>query len=153
MYVVLEKTPEHKSFFCSLPNKYSCLLQVLWVACGIKENNSKNKLVGISKLNFALSFSQLESLDKVSWLLPNGKAKYSKGGCVCSELCGKPGFPFLHVSFPQELKRTLQCDAPAVCLRWPACPASHSPALQCLPAGGHMLVLSLEQYFMHCDFL
>lgn len=100
MYVVLGTTLKHPSFFCSLPNKYSCLLQVLWVACGIKENNSKNKLVGISKLNFALSFPQLESLDKVSWLLPNGKANYSKGGCVCSELCGKPGFPFLHVSFP-----------------------------------------------------
>lgn len=64
------------------------------------QTKTKNKIVGISKLNFALSFSQLESLDRVSWLLPNGKAKYSEGGCVCSKLCGKPGFPFLHVSFP-----------------------------------------------------
>lgn len=97
MHVVLETNPKLTTFFCSFPNKYSCFLQVLWVACGIKESNSNNKLVGISKLNFALSFSQLENLEKVSWLLPNGKAKYSKGGCVCSKLCG---FPFLHVSFP-----------------------------------------------------
>ena len=100
MYVVVETNPKLRTFFCSFPNKYSCFLQVLWVACGIKESYSKNKLVGISKLNFALSFSQLESLEKVSWLLPNGKAKYSKGGCVCSKWCGNPGFPFLHVSFP-----------------------------------------------------
>lgn len=122
MYVVLETTPKHTSFFCSLPNKYSCLLQVLWVARGIKENNSKNKLVGISKLNFALSFSQLESLDKVSWLLPNGKAKYSKGGCVCSELCGKPGFPFSACVLPLRTGKN-----PAV-----SCTSS-VPEVACLP--------------------
>jgi len=100
MYVVLETNPKLTTFFCSFPNKYSCFPQVLWVASGIKENNSKNKLKGISKLNFALSFSQLENLEKVSCLLPNGKDKYSRGGCVCSKLCGKPVFPFLHVSCP-----------------------------------------------------
>lgn len=96
MYVVVEITPKFLLFFAQ---QIFLLIAGFWVACGIRENNSKNKIVGISKLNFALSFSQLESLDRVSWLLPNGKAKYSEGGCVCSKLCGKPGFPFLHVSF------------------------------------------------------
>lgn len=69
MHVGFETTPKLLTFFCSFPNKYSCFLQVLWVACGIKENNSKNKVGGggvLFKLNIALSFSQLESLEKVS---------------------------------------------------------------------------------------
>lgn len=99
MYVVLETNPKLITFFCSFPNKYSCFLQVLWVACGIKESYSKSKLVGISKLNFALSFSQLESLKKLSCLLPNGKVKYSKGGCVCVESLV---FPFCMCPSPKN---------------------------------------------------
>lgn len=101
IYVVLETTPKHTSFFCSLPNKYSCLLQVLWVACGIKENNSKNKLVGISKLNFALSFSQLESLDKVGYC-PMVRLNTARVA-VCAQNCVESlVFPFCMCPSPKN---------------------------------------------------
>lgn len=92
MSVILETKSRFITFFCSFPNKYSCFLQVFLVACQIKENNSINKLVGISKLNFALSFSQLESLEKVSWLFPMVRLSAVKAA-ACAQNCAESLLP------------------------------------------------------------
>lgn len=142
MSSILEMKPQLITFFCSFPNKYSCFLQVLLVACRVEEKSSKNKLVEISKLSFTFSFSQLESLEKVSWLFPMVKLSAVKA-VKCSRLCGKSAFHFLHASFPWKLRRSVMHQK----CTWDG---SHAlllsdPAVQCPPAEGYVLELSLEK--------
>lgn len=91
MSLILETKSQLITSFCSFPNKYSCFLQALLVACRVEENSSKNKLMEISKLRFTLSFSQLESLEKVSWLLPMVKPSAVKA-VVCAQNCAESLF-------------------------------------------------------------